>query len=173
MTSMLSGGRDRRATRTAVAAGAAVLGLIALSACGEKPTPVATITIGSSSVHTEATCYSEDKELGAGKLRSCLEQRDDAKTIEASEGGTIRFGVDPEISENGWQLYLNGQQLTETFESTYRTFPSEQVFSVAAQSSQTGTVPESLDISIIEARNVDGQGGGEAYGVWNFTLHRE
>lgn len=176
MTSMLRGGRPlggRRATRTAVAVGTVTLALAALSAC-EKPTPVATLSVGTGSVSSEAACYDKDKVLGEEELGSCLGEKD-RESVTVGESDTLRFGVEPEIAEEGWQLFLNGQQVTDGFETTYRTFPSEQLFSfVEQQAQQSGEgSPDTVNVSIVEGKEAGNARGIDAHGVWNFEIKAE
>lgn len=179
MTSMLRGVRGgrplggRRAARTAVAVGTVTLALAALSAC-EKPTPVATLSVGTGSVSSQAACYDKDEALDEEELGSCLGEKD-RESVEVGESETLRFGVEPEIAEGGWQLYLNGQQVTDGFETTYRTFPSEQLFSfVEQQATQTGEAsPDSVNVSIVEGEQAGDRQSVEAHGVWNFEVKAE
>ena len=55
MTTLHSRSRRRRVV---AAAGAVSAGLLVLSAC-DKPSPIATITVGTNSVNSEATCYND------------------------------------------------------------------------------------------------------------------
>ncbi|MDK1472516.1 DUF2771 domain-containing protein [Streptomyces sp. 549] len=161
MTSMLSGGRGRRAARTAVAAGAVTLGLVALSAC-EKPTPRATMVAGSTSVSTEAACYDHGKKLSEKRIADCTKQKP-TRSLTVGEGDMLRLGVDPEIAETGWVLFLNGQQAIEPITKTYRSFPSDAFFS--RQDPMGGQEQaSSVNVSIVQ---VDGD---NYKGVWNIEL---
>ncbi|MEE1929620.1 DUF2771 domain-containing protein [Streptomyces sp. TRM 70351] len=168
MTSMLPGARGRR-VRTAAAAGAACFALVALSAC-EKPTPVSTITVGSDSVHTEAACYNEGKKLGQEELNKCLEEGDDVTTIDVPRGRDISFGVEPDIAERGWQVWLGGRPLTAYEETTFQSLPGDELLRYAQQTSQTGEVPETLDVAIVEATQGTADEQPGYYGVWRFEL---
>jgi hypothetical protein len=102
--------------RPAVALASAVLGLTALSGC-EKPTPLVTVTSGSSSVHTEAACYEEDGQISR---ESCSDPGAGAPEIGVSPNGYIGVGVDPEVADAGWQITVNGQQVTpQPLDTTY------------------------------------------------------
>ena len=69
MTTLQSVVRRRRAL---AAAGAVSAGVLVLSAC-DKPTPLATVTVGTSSVHSEATCGGESGEtVKTADLPKCL-----------------------------------------------------------------------------------------------------
>ena len=60
--------------RAATTIGAISLGLVALTAC-DKPTPLATVTVGTRSVTAEAVdkCYAHGKKLPTTIFRACLE----------------------------------------------------------------------------------------------------
>ncbi|MEU9333916.1 DUF2771 domain-containing protein [Streptomyces sp. NPDC048290] len=155
MTTMQS--RVRR--RGVAAAGAVSAGLLVLSAC-EKPTPMATITVGTNSVSSEATCYNDGKALSAAELTACLRDTD-IKTISADPDEVVRFGVDPEIAKKGWTILMNGQQLTESYDKTYRTIPANVFFNA-----QYGATGNTTTVSIKE-------GETESFGLWSFKLKKE
>ncbi|GAB3649573.1 DUF2771 domain-containing protein [Streptomyces sparsus] len=163
MTSMLSGGRGRRAARTAIAAGAVSLGLIALSAC-EKPTPRVTAVAGSTSVSTEAACYDDGKNISEQRATSCAERKP-TETLTVGEGDMLRLGVEPEIAETGWVLFLNGQQaISEPITGTYRSFQSDAFFQQQSPMGGPGEKASSVNVSIAEF-------DGKNYkGVWNIKL---
>ncbi|MBV7696726.1 DUF2771 domain-containing protein [Streptomyces sp. TRM70350] len=148
-----------RRRRAVAAAGAVSAGLLVLSAC-DKPTPMATITVGSSSVHSEATCYSEDAALKTAELTECLKDSD-IKSISVDPDETVRFGVDPEIADKGWTILMNGQPLTDSSTKTYRTIPGSVFFNA-----QYGAQGDSTLVSIRE-------GEQEVTGVWSFKLKKE
>ncbi|MFF3765709.1 hypothetical protein ACFYYR_16700 [Streptomyces sp. NPDC001922] len=155
-----------RTVRTVAAVGAAVFGLVALSAC-EKPTPLATVTVGSESVHSEAACYNDGKALSPKDLRHCISAKSDKK-LTVSEGQRISVGVDPDIAESGWAMVVNGQgTMSEASKDTYRSFDFDQIF--APQQSPTGAAaaPKTAQVAIIEVGK-----GGKAKGAWQFTLNR-
>ncbi|WP_431034613.1 DUF2771 domain-containing protein [Streptomyces sp. P6-2-1] len=148
--------------RRAVAAiGAVSAGLLALSAC-DKPTPLATVTIGTTSVNSEATCYDDGHALDTAALQKCLKETSDAKTVKVDPDATVRFGVDPAIADKGWTFLLNGQQITGTSKKTYTTIPGNVFFNeqYGGQSS-TGTV------TIVEGD------GKKAYGLWTFKVKKK
>lgn len=158
--------QSRSTTRRAVAAGAVALGILALAAC-EKPTPRATVTVGSDSVSAEATCYTEGEKLSSAELKSCIGKKSE-KTLTVDDGERIRIGVDPEIAKTGWAMVVNGQgTMAEASKATYRSFDFDQVF--APQQSPTGgaSVPKSVKLTIIEISEA-----GQAKGAWQFTLKR-
>ncbi|MEE1938302.1 DUF2771 domain-containing protein [Streptomyces sp. TRM 70361] len=165
MTHTISRGRGGRTLRTAVAIGAATFGLVALSACGEKPTPRATVTVGSSSVSTEATCYEDGKAIGQDRVESCVGDETDT-SIAVGQGDMLRIGVDPEIAETGWVVFLGDQPVVQDpIGKTYRSFSSDGLF---AQGGGGGAEQaDSVQLTIAES---DGE---KFYGTWTFELERE
>ncbi|MFF0449655.1 DUF2771 domain-containing protein [Streptomyces sp. NPDC004609] len=156
MTVAFFSGKRRRAAATI---GAVSAGLLVLSAC-EKPTPLATVTVGTNSVSSEAACYNDGKAIKEADQQDCLNKR--GKTIKVSADDRVRFGVDPEIADNGWTLFIDGQQAEqEPFKKTYRTVPASAFFA-----SQTGKASTKAYISIVEAKN------NKITGVWQFTLEK-
>ncbi|QFQ98285.1 hypothetical protein F9278_21180 [Streptomyces phaeolivaceus] len=147
-----------RSRRAAATLGAVSAGLLVLSACDE-PTPMATVTIGTDSISSEAACY---RTLDAAQARECAQEKP-SKSIELPEGKALRIGVDPEVADTGWALWINGEQATsETFDKTYWSFENPGLF--AAQPGQTAQ--KSLTISIVEQN----EAGSQIKGVWNFEL---
>ncbi|MEU9102488.1 DUF2771 domain-containing protein [Streptomyces sp. NPDC048361] len=161
MTVAFTSGRTRRAGFALAAASA---GLLVLSAC-DKPTPLATVTVGTNSVNTEASCRNDGKPLAESKLTSCLSGVKDAKSIDYAPGSTLRLGVDPKVVENGskWIALLDGSPITEASSQTYRSFPNADVFSTGGQ----GAAPKEKKVSIIQV-NKD----NKPESVWSFTLKR-
>ncbi|MFG3507902.1 DUF2771 domain-containing protein [Streptomyces sp. NPDC047821] len=150
-----------RARRAGVALGAVSAGLLVLSAC-DKPTPLATVTVGSDSVNAEATCYNDGKAIKESQIQSCLNKKAE-KTITVSADDRVRFGVDPEVAENGWTLFIGGQQAEqEPYKKTYRSIPAS-----AFLSSQTGETSNTAQISIVETS------GKKLTGIWHFELKKE
>ncbi|UXY28308.1 DUF2771 domain-containing protein [Streptomyces sp. HUAS TT20] len=156
MTTLQSASRRRRAV---AAAGAVSAGLLVLSAC-EKPTPIATITVGTSSVNSEATCYNDGKALTAASLASCLKDTD-IKSIKVDPDETVRFGVDPAVADSGWTILMNGQPLTDSSNKTYRTIPGSVFFNA-----QYGAQGNSTLVSIKE-------GEKDVKGLWSFKLKKD
>lgn len=151
-----------KARRAGVALGAVSAGLLVLSACGDKPTPLATVTVGSDSVNAEAACYNDGEAIKESQIQSCLDKKAE-KTITVSADDRIRFGVDPEIAENGWTLFIGGQRAEqEPYKKTYRSIPAS-----AFLSSQTGETSNSAQISIVETS------GKKLTGIWHFELKKE
>jgi hypothetical protein len=156
MTTLRSAVRRRRAV---AAAGAVSAGLLVLSAC-EKPTPMATVTVGSSSVSEEATCGGVGDVLKNADLSKCLKETDIA-SISVDPDETVRFGVDPEVADKGWTILMNGQPLTDASTKTYRTIPGSVFFNA-----QYGAQGNSTLVSIKE-------GEKEATGLWSFKLKKD
>ncbi|MCP9944271.1 DUF2771 domain-containing protein [Streptomyces somaliensis] len=138
-----------KARRAGVALGAASAGLIVLSACGwSKPTPIATVTVGSDSYNTEAAenCYAEDG-LKESRFQECISAKG-GKAVKVSVDDRIRFGVDPEVAENGWMIYLDGEPAEqEPYTKTYRTIGASSFF---AGPPMGGQAPGSIRVSLVE-----------------------
>ncbi|MEU6660504.1 DUF2771 domain-containing protein [Streptomyces sp. NPDC046821] len=150
-----------RHRRTVAATGAIAAGLLLLSAC-DKPTPLATITVGSSTVTSEAACYNDGKALMASDLKDCLQNTKDVKSISVDPDATVRFGVDPKIADKGWTILMNGQPLTDSSKKTYRTVPGSVFFN-----QQYGATGNSTKVSIVEGS------GSNATGLWSFNLKKD
>jgi hypothetical protein len=152
--------RAARRLRTVAAAGAVCGGLLLLSAC-QKPTPLATITVGTNSVSSEATCYHDGKDLSTAELQTCVTNARDIKSIEVDPDDTVRFGVDPEIADNGWTIVVSTTQgpqpLSASSTKTYRTIPGSVFFNA-----QYGTQGNTNTVYIQENRK----------GVWIFHLKK-
>ncbi|MFB7180529.1 DUF2771 domain-containing protein [Streptomyces sp. NPDC056257] len=161
MTAPLFSGRARRSV---AALGAVSAGLLLLSACGEeKPTPLATVTVGTSSVSTEASCQGGKEPLSMEKVQECLTNLKDPKTIEYARGDTLRLGVEPEVVEDGkrWSAVLDGQPITEPSSNTYRSFPGADVFATGGQ----GEAPASKKLAFLQIGE-----DGKPLAVWSFNL---
>ncbi|MEU3345604.1 DUF2771 domain-containing protein [Streptomyces sp. NPDC006700] len=156
MTTLQSAVRRRRAV---AAAGAVSAGLLALSACS-KPTPLATLTVGSSSVSSEANCYNDGNALKTADLAKCLKSKD-IETIKVDPDETVRFGVDPKIADTGWTILMNGQPLTDSSNKTYRTIPGSVFFNA-----QYGASGKTTLVSIKE-------GEKDVRGLWSFKLTKD
>ncbi|MEU5094057.1 DUF2771 domain-containing protein [Streptomyces sp. NPDC020996] len=153
-----------RRRRAVAAAGAVCAGLLVLSAC-EKPTPLSTITVGSSSVSEEATCGGEGKGLSVADLTKCLKDKD-IKSIKVDPDETVRFGVDPDTADKRWTILMNGQPLTEDSTKTYRTIPGSVFFNA-----QYGAQGNSTLVSI-KAGNGK-KGSNTVTGLWSFKLKKD
>ncbi|MEU2990283.1 DUF2771 domain-containing protein [Streptomyces griseoincarnatus] len=150
-----------RRRRAVAAAGAVSAGLLVLSAC-DKPTAMATVTVGSDSVSSEATCGGEGKALTTEALNKCLQDKD-IDEIEVDPLETVRFGVDPEIADNSWTILLNGQPLVDPMKNnTYQSIPGSVFFNA-----QYGAQGDSTLVSIKEG------GEDEATGLWSFRLKKD
>ena len=158
MTSLRSASTARR-RRAVAAVGAVGAGLLVLSAC-DKPTPISTITVGTSSVSSEASCYDDGNELKTADVAKCLKDTD-IKSIKVDQEETVRFGVDPDIAKKGWTILLNGNPLTDSSKKTYRTIPGSVFFNA-----QYGAQGNSTLVSIKEGEN-------EVNGLWSFKLKKD
>ncbi|MGW5275054.1 DUF2771 domain-containing protein [Streptomyces sp. NPDC004044] len=157
MTVAFFSGKGRR---IGVALGAVSAGLLVLSAC-DKPTPLATVTVGDTSVSTEASCYNDGDALKDSQVKACLNKKAE-KSVKVAMDDKVRFGVDPEIADNGWTLFINGQQAEqEPYKKTYRSIPGSAFFS-----SQTGGTTNKTQISIVETD------GKKLTGIWHFELKK-
>ncbi|EPH46580.1 DUF2771 domain-containing protein [Streptomyces aurantiacus] len=163
MTSLVH--RSARRRRTVAAFGAVSAGLLVLSAC-DKPTPLATVTVGSKSVHTEASCYNDGKELEQSAVTKCLKDMKDVKSITVDPDEKVRFGVDPEIADKGWTLLMNGQPLTEASKKTYVVIPGSVFFN-----QQYGGGGKSTTVSLLEGGKAEG--GAKATGLWSFKFKKD
>ncbi|MFE0809416.1 DUF2771 domain-containing protein [Streptomyces sp. NPDC058794] len=153
-----------RRRRAVAAAGAVSAGLLLLSAC-DQPTPMATVTVGSDSVSSEATCGGEGKTLETAEIQKCLE-KDDVESISVNPDETVRFGVDPEIADQRWTILMNGQQLINDTSNTYRTVPASVFFN--AQYGAQG------DSTLVTLKVGDGKvDSEEATGLWSFRLKKD
>ncbi|MEU2225466.1 DUF2771 family protein [Streptomyces sp. NPDC018347] len=156
MTTLQSAVRRRRAV---AAAGAVSAGLLVLSAC-DKPSPVATLTVGGNSVNSEALCYNDGDKLDAKSLKDCVKNAEDVKSIKVGQDETVRIGVDPKIADAGWTVLVNGRQFTDTSKETYRTIPSSAFFNA-----QYGTQGETNTLTIQMGEN-------PKKGYWSFKLKK-
>ncbi|TXS55704.1 DUF2771 domain-containing protein [Streptomyces sp. t39] len=157
MTVAFYSGRRRRA---AAALGAVSAGLLVLSAC-DKPTPLVTVTVGTKSVHAEATCYNDGEAIKESEVQKCLTQGTPTK-IEFAVDDKVRIGVDPEIAENGWTLLFGAQPVEqEPYKKTYRTIPGNAFFS-----SQTGEPTTKADVNIMETK------GTKVIGIYRFQFEK-
>ncbi|WEH41207.1 DUF2771 domain-containing protein [Streptomyces sp. NBC_01218] len=157
MTVAFFSGKSRR---IGVALGAVSAGLLVLSAC-DKPTPLATVTVGTTSVSTEAACYNDGDPLKESLIQGCLNKKAD-KTVDVEMDDRVRFGVDPEVADHGWTLFIDGQQAEqEPYKNTYRSITGSAFFS-----SQTGETSNETQVSVVETD------GSKLIGVWHFKLKK-
>lgn len=162
---LISWGKGRRA---AAAIGAVSLGLITLSAC-EKPTPLATVTVGSTTVTSEVTagCDGEGKVLDKKTIESCLMKKG-GKTLTVSPGDKVRVGVEPEVAKSGWIVLGGGPVMREPSKDTYRSFDAETLF--AQQNPQTGQTAYTKTVTL-QVAELGGAGGPKT--MWHFTLKQK
>lgn len=167
---LISWGKGRRA---AAAIGAVSLGLITLSAC-EKPTALATVTVGTTTVTAEAThgCDGEGKVLDKKTIESCITKQG-GKSITVHPGEKVRVGVEPEVAKSGWIVIGGGPVMREPSKSTYRSFDAETLF--AQQNPQTGqtTYTKSVTLQVAEISESGGEGAGGPKTMWHFTLKQK
>ncbi|OKJ01577.1 hypothetical protein AMK18_09010 [Streptomyces sp. CB01249] len=158
MTVAFFSGKGRR---IGVALGAVSAGLLVLSAC-DKPTPLATVTVGDNSVSSEAACYNDGKALENSEAQKCLNKKAE-KSIKVSMTDTVHFGVDPDIADNGWTLFLDGQRgEPEPSKKTYRSINGSAFFSTQTE----GAAPKNSQVSIVETK------GAKVIGIWHFKLEK-
>jgi hypothetical protein len=153
-----------RARRVGVAVGVVSVGLLVLSSC-DKPTPLSTVTVGTDSVHTGASCYQDGKAVKTADIQPCLNKKA-GKTIKVSMDDQVRFGVEPAIADAGWTIFINGQPAEqEPYKKTFRTIPGSAFF---AADSQTGApAPSKTEVSIVETH------GKQLTGIWHFKLEKD
>ncbi|RFU85300.1 DUF2771 domain-containing protein [Streptomyces triticagri] len=163
MTSLRMTAKGRR---TAAALGAVSAGLLVLAAC-DKPTPIATVTVGSDSVNTEASCYKDGDTISEAETKKCL-AKDAEKSITVDMDDKVRFGVDPEIADSGWTLFINGQQAEqEPYKKSYRTIPGNAFFSAGqGPDGSQGATLKNAQVSIVETD------GSKLKGIWHFKLKK-
>ncbi len=147
--------------RCAAAVGAVALGLFALSAC-TKPTPLATVTVGKTSVHTEASCYHDGKQLGQGDLQGCL-RKDGGKVVKIHSFDEFHLGVDPAMADKGWYVATSSGQKSDVIKETYRTYGGSQFF----VDGSTGQTSKTATLNLVET--ADGS-ANTVVGVWQFKL---
>jgi len=122
---------------------------------------MATVTVGTKSVSSEADCYNDGDALKTADLTSCLRSKD-IKSITVDPDSTVRFGVDPKIADKGWTILMNGQQLLpETTNKTYLTIPGSVFFN-----QQYGASGSSTLVSIKEGKTT-------ATGLWSFKFKKD
>ncbi|AEW94777.1 MULTISPECIES: hypothetical protein [Streptomycetaceae] len=147
--------------RSAAAVGAVAVGLLALSACS-KPTPLATVTAGSSSVQSEAVCYNDGKPLSQNDLKSCL-AKTPSETIKVKSTDKLHVGVDPAIADKGWALLTGSVQRTNVL--TRQTYYSLPDAGALFTDNQTGQRSKSVELAVVEVAP-----GGGTTGLWKVKL---
>ena len=88
---------------------------------------MATVTVGKSSMSSEAECYKDGTNLGPEEATKCTLKKASG-SIRVPQGETLRIGVDPEIADEGWALWINGQQVTPAYKKTYYSFQGVDLF---------------------------------------------
>ncbi|MDT0544036.1 MULTISPECIES: hypothetical protein [Streptomyces] len=165
---LFSRGKGRRA---ATAACVVSLGLVALSAC-DKPTPLATVTVGSETVTTEAPkgCYKDGEVVAKSEkqVTACLTKKAE-QSLKVSPGEKVRVGVDPKIAESGWIVISEARGVVSgQSKKTYRSLDSETLFQQTnPQTGQTTTL-DSVTLVIVET----GEGTG-IKGAWPIKITRD
>ncbi|AKH83039.1 hypothetical protein AA958_13270 [Streptomyces sp. CNQ-509] len=166
-TTVFSRARGLRSRRGAVALGAVVVSAFALSAC-EKPTPVAQITVDDRTASAEAQCYDDGKDISNEELESCISERAE-KSITVDSGDRVRIGVEPEIADNGWVLFVDGRPVTsQPSKHTYVTYSGDQFFEAQSQPGQPPVQSDKAKVGIVE---IDDEGNYK--GAWSFDLKRK
>ncbi|REK90733.1 hypothetical protein DY245_08645 [Streptomyces inhibens] len=162
---LISWGKGRRA---AAAIGAVSLGLITLSAC-EKPTALATVTVGSTTVTAEATpgCDGDGEVLSKKAIAACITKKG-GKTITVHPGEKVRVAVDPEVAKSGWIVIGGGPVMREPSKETYRSFDADTLF--MQQNPQTGQTTYTKNVTLQVAELGDGDGPKT---MWHFTLKQK
>jgi hypothetical protein len=156
--------------RAATAIGAISLGLIALTAC-DKPSKMATITVGSKTVQAEASDKCDvGKKLPQEIFVACLQAKP-THHITVPVGDKVRIGVDPAIADKGWLVVQGTTLVTDELlkDKTYWSVDSATLFNV--QDPQTGqSQPQkSVTLNIVESGDTS---GSDTFRVISFTLLR-
>ncbi|MFW6694343.1 hypothetical protein [Streptomyces sp. MAR4 CNX-425] len=169
-TTAFSHARGRRAAlragRSGAALGVAALSVVALAGC-EKPTPLAQITVGDRTASTEAQCYEEEKNITGVQLTACVEESADA-SITVDAGDRVRIGVDPDIADTGWTLWVDGRPVVpRPSKHTYVTYSGDQFFNTRSETGQP-VQDDEAKVGIVE---IDDDGNYK--GAWSFDLKRK
>ncbi|MQY13027.1 hypothetical protein SRB5_31670 [Streptomyces sp. RB5] len=164
MSTFTSRGMGRRA---AAAVGVASLSVAFLAAC-DKPTPVAQLTVGSTTVTSEATCYEDGDTIPRAEVIRCLSEKS-GKSISMNELDQLRIGVDSEVADTGWFLFVNGQQLyPEAIKKTYFQWKGENLL----YDQQAGGFADKAQVQIVQAAQ-DSEQLKDVKGLWHFTVKRD
>lgn len=148
--------------RSAVVGAFVLAGVSGLTAC-EEPAPLATVTVGTNSVHAEPNsgCYNHGNRLPDSALATCLQGK--PTSIDFPAGDRLRFGVDPKVADKGWFLAVDGQSVIEPVMNTYRSFPGDLFFT----NPTTGQSVNQVRVSLVEGSPL-----GDTRGLWSFEIHR-
>ncbi|MGK5631078.1 hypothetical protein [Streptomyces sp. URMC 123] len=155
-----------KALRLAATLGAVSIGVVALSAC-EKPTPLATVTVGDTTVTTEETksCSGDGKKLDQAALQKCLsDEPKNVKTISVKSGEKIRIGVEPEIAESGWVIVGGGDGMLNPSKDTYRSFDVDKFMTRRDEMGQ----PQARETALLSIVETQSEGGVKA--MWHVKL---
>ncbi len=130
------------------------LGLM-LAGC-EKPTPGVSVYSGTTTLRSEAFCWSEGE---ATKPEDCRRDRVETDALPVREGRTISISVDPQLEKTGWVPAINKQAL---------------VREPLTSSSYSFALPEDVlrsdpELEIYASDRID----GPARGLWAFALQRK
>ncbi|MBD0734680.1 hypothetical protein [Streptomyces sp. CBMA29] len=157
--------------RAATTIGAVSLGLVALTAC-DKPTPLATVTVGTRSVTAEAVdkCYAHGKLLPQTIFEACLTAAP-KHHLTVGLGDQVRIGVDPKLAKKGWLLANGTQLVTQELlkNQTYWTLDSDTLFTVQDQQTGQSTQVKEVTLNIVESGDLTGR---KTYGIWKIKLVR-
>jgi hypothetical protein len=157
--------------RAASALGALSLGLVVLTAC-DKPTAMATVTVGGKTVQAEAsdTCFNHGKKLSQSVFIACL-QKTPTHHITVPVGDQVRIGVDPSIADKGW-LVVAGTLLVTSEplkDKTYWSVDSDQLFNVQDPTTGGAKTLKEVTLNVVESADTTGQ---ESYRVIQVNLVR-
>ena len=161
--------------RSAAAVGAVALGLFALSAC-TKPTPLATVTVGNTTVHSQAEqsapCWNDGKDLSQQQIQDCVnDTKAPEATIKVDSGDKVHLGVEPDIADTGWVVILSQgpgsqpQGVTSFLsKQTYTTLsvPASALF----QNQQTQSTTKFADLVFLKTTKDE----ANTTQVWKFRL---
>ncbi|HEY5836245.1 hypothetical protein [Streptomyces sp.] len=155
--------------RAATVIGALPLGLVALTAC-DKPTPVATVTVGDRSVTAEAIddkCYASTK-LPNQIFQACLDAAP-KHHITVGLGDKVRVGVDPKLAKKGWLLATDSALVTPEplKDTTYWTLDSTSLFTERDPQTGASTPVKAVTLNIVQSSDTTGT---QTFGVWKIKL---
>ncbi len=160
MTVAFFSGRGRRA---GVALGAVSAGLLVLAAC-DKPTPLATVTVGDDSWNSGANCYNDGNAIAQKDLLNCVKRKAE-NTVKVNSTDEVHLGVEPSIADHSWAVIVDGTPVfDEPTKKTYRTMTAAAFFAPDPQTGQPA--PKTRQVSFLK---IDGKSFS---GVWNFTFEK-
>lgn len=158
-----------RARRAGVALGAVSAGLLVLAAC-DKPTPLATVTVGDDSWNSGASCYNDGKVIAEKDLLPCVKKKAD-NTVKVNTADEVHLGVEPDIADDSWVVIVDGQAMFDgPTKKTYRSVPGAQFFAPNPQTGQPA--PTTRQVSFVRLHG-DASGTDATFtGIWNFTFKK-